>query len=101
MILLGSYICYTTNTLDTIESFIAETYVQLVATESKCYSTSCSTLAGVYCNIDLALYCAVLYITSCVDISRTVLLGPFTPPFSSKNFDRLGAGTVGNYFEGL
>ena len=31
---------YTTNTLDAIEAFIAETYVQLVATESMCYSTS-------------------------------------------------------------
>ena len=80
MILLGSYICCTTNMLDTIEGFIAKTYVQLVATESKCYSTSCSALAGVYCNIDLALYCAVPYITSCVDVSRTVLLGPFTCP---------------------
>ena len=28
------------NTLDTIEAFIAETYVQLVATEPMCYSTS-------------------------------------------------------------
>ena len=27
------YVCYTTNTLDTLEAFIAETYVQLVATE--------------------------------------------------------------------
>ena len=40
MILLGSYVCYTTNTLDTLEAFIAETYVQLVATKSRCYSTS-------------------------------------------------------------
>ena len=30
---------YTTNTLDTIEAFIAETYVQLAATEAMCYST--------------------------------------------------------------
>ena len=44
MILLGSYICYTTNTLDTIEAFIVETYVQLVATESVCYSTRRSAL---------------------------------------------------------
>ena len=72
MILLGSYVCYTTNTLDTIEAFIAETYVQLVTTEAMCYSTSCSALADVYCNIDLALYCAVPYITSCVDLSRMV-----------------------------
>ena len=34
MILLGSYVYSTTNTLDIIEAFIAETYVQLVATES-------------------------------------------------------------------
>ena len=27
--------------LDTIEAFIAETYVQLAATEAMCYSTSC------------------------------------------------------------
>ena len=63
--------------LDTIEAFIAETYVQLAATESMCDSTSCSALTGIYCNIDLTLCCAVPYITSCVDVSRTVLLGPF------------------------
>ena len=40
MILLRSYVCYTTNTLDTNEAFIGETYVQLVATESMCYSRS-------------------------------------------------------------
>ena len=34
------YVCYTTNMLDTIEAFIAETYVQLVATKAMCYSTS-------------------------------------------------------------
>ena len=44
MILLGSYVCYTTNTLNAVEAFIAETYVQLVATESMCYSTSQSAL---------------------------------------------------------
>ena len=38
----GLYVCYTTNTLDTIEAFIAETYVQLVATKAMCYSTSWS-----------------------------------------------------------
>ena len=32
---------YTMNTLDTLEAFIAETYVQLVATKSMCY---CSNL---------------------------------------------------------
>ena len=41
VILLWSYVCYTTNTLDTIEAFIAETYVQLAATKSMCYSTGC------------------------------------------------------------
>ena len=30
----GSYVYSTTNTLDSIEAFIAEDYVQLVATES-------------------------------------------------------------------
>ena len=44
MILLGSFVCYTTNTLDAVEAFIAETYVQLVATESMCYSTKWSAL---------------------------------------------------------
>ena len=39
MILLGSYVCYTRNTLGTIEAFIGETYVQLVTTESMCYSS--------------------------------------------------------------
>ena len=36
---------YTTNTLDTIEAFIAETYVQLATTEAMCYSTGWSALA--------------------------------------------------------
>ena len=68
--------------LDTIEAFIAETYVQLVATESMCYSTSCSALAEAYWNClywlagrltELyALYCAVPYIAACVDVSGTV-----------------------------
>ena len=31
---------YTMNTLDTLEAFIAETYVQLVATKSMCYCSS-------------------------------------------------------------
>ena len=34
--------------------------------------------------------CTVLcvpYIAACVDISRTVFLGPFSPQFSSKRFD--------------
>ena len=44
MILLGSYVCHTTNALDSIEAFIAETYVQLAATESMCYSTGGSAL---------------------------------------------------------
>ena len=69
MILLVSYVWYTTNTLDTIEAVIAEKYVQLAATESMCYSTGCSALTGIYCIIDLALYCAVPYIASCVDVS--------------------------------
>ena len=59
MILLGSYIYSTTNTLDTIEAFIAETSVQLVATTSMCYSTSCSTLLeSVLANVP-TLYCVV------------------------------------------
>ena len=36
---------YTTNTLNTLEAFIAETYVQLATTEAMCYSTGWSTLA--------------------------------------------------------
>ena len=35
-----SYVCYTTNMLDTIEAFIAETYVQLVTTKTMCYATA-------------------------------------------------------------
>ena len=73
MILLGSYVCYKTNTLDAIESLIAETYVQLVATKSMCYSTGNCSLA--LCLPDchyFALYCAVPYIAACVDVSRTV-----------------------------
>ena len=38
---------YTTNTLDTIEAFIAETVYNLLLLNLKCYSTSCSTLTGV------------------------------------------------------
>ena len=53
MILLGSYVCYTTNTLDAVEAFIADTYVKLVATETMCYSTGCSALlASVLANAD-------------------------------------------------
>ena len=77
MILLGSYICYTTNTLDAIEVFITETYVQLVATESMCYSTSQSALLERLLANAPTLYCVVPYIVACVDVSRTVLLGPF------------------------
>ena len=40
VILLGSYVCYTTNTLDMIEAFITETYVQLATTKPMCYSAS-------------------------------------------------------------
>ena len=43
MILLGSYVCYTTNTLDAIEAVIAETYVQLVTTEAKVSATWATT----------------------------------------------------------
>ena len=65
MILLGSYVCYTMNTLDTIETFIAEIYVQLVTTESMCYSTGGSTLTDgspktATKNSLLTLYCACL-----------------------------------------
>ena len=78
MILLGSYICYTTNTLDAVEVFIAETYVQLVTTASMCYSTSRSALLErLLANVP-TLYCAVPYVVACVDVSRTVLSGPFS-----------------------
>ena len=42
MILLRSYVYYTTDTLDTIEAFIAETYVQLAATVLYDGLNSCS-----------------------------------------------------------
>ena len=89
MILLGSYICYTTNTLDAIEAFIAETYVQLVATESMCYSfSSPGTLRlptrmaadGQLRVCKMCPHCTVQsvpYIAACVDISGMVLSGPF------------------------
>ena len=70
MILLGSYVCYTTNTLDTIEAFIAETCVQLVATESMCYSTGWSALLERLLANAPALYCAMPYIAACVDVSE-------------------------------
>ena len=77
MILLGSYVCYTTNTLDAVEAFIAETYVQLVTTKSMCYSTSRSALLERLLANAHTLYCAVPYVVACVDVSRTVLSGPF------------------------
>ena len=87
MILLGSYVCYTTNTLDAVEAFIAETYVQVVAAKSMCYSTSQSALLErLLANVP-TMYCAVPYVVTCVDISRTVLLGPFIPLFARESFD--------------
>ena len=85
-------LCYTTNTLDTIWSFIAETYVQLVATEFMCYSTGGSALTDGLPKTALSelseltdttdwlsyiLYCMLPFMASCVDVSRTVLSGPF------------------------
>ena len=76
MILLGSYVCYTTNTLGAIEAFITETYVQLLATKSMCYSTSRSTLLERLLENAPTLYCAVPYVVACVDVSGKVLSGP-------------------------
>ena len=87
VILLGSYVCYTTNALDAVEAFIAETYVQLVTTESMCYTTSQSTLLERLLANAPTLYCAVPYVVACVDISRTVLLGLFSRLFARKSFD--------------
>ena len=75
MILLESYVCYTTNTLDAIEAFIAETYVQLVTTKSMCYFTSHSALLERLLANAPTLYCAVPYVVACVDVSRMVLFG--------------------------
>ena len=33
------------------------------------------------------LYCVIAYIAACVDASRTVLLGPFSPPLAGESFD--------------
>ena len=33
------------------------------------------------------LYCVMAYIAACVDASRTVLLGPFSPPLARESFD--------------
>ena len=65
-----SYVCYTTNMLDTIEAFIAETYVQLVTTEAMCYSTSCPTLSESFLANAHTLYCVVPYKAACVDVSE-------------------------------
>ena len=73
--------------MDAIEAFIAETYVQLVATESMCYSTSWSALLERQPANVPTLYCAVPYVVACVDVSRMVLLGPFSPLFARKSFD--------------
>ena len=42
VILLGSYIYSTMNTLDTIEAFIAETMYNLSLPNLMCYSTGCT-----------------------------------------------------------
>ena len=73
VILLGSYICYTTNRPDTIEAPTAETHIQLVATESMCHSTSLSAVPESGLANVPTLYCAVPYVVSCVDVSGTVL----------------------------
>ena len=88
-----TYVCYTTNTLDAIEAFIAETYVQLVATKSMCYSTSQSALLERLLANAPTLYCVVPYVVTCVDISRMVLSGPFSPPFAGKSFDTCSKAT--------
>ena len=33
------------------------------------------------------LYCVMAYMAACVDASRMVLLGPFSPPLAEKSFD--------------
>ena len=65
------------NTLNAIEAFIAETYVQLVTTESMCYSISCSALLKSVLANAPKLYCVVSYVVACVEVSGTVLSGPF------------------------
>ena len=60
-----------------IEAFITETYVQLVTTESMCYSISWSALLQRQLANAPTLYCEVPYAVACVDVSRTVLSGPF------------------------
>ena len=94
MILLGSYVCYTTNTLDAIEAFIAETYVELVTNESMCYSTSCSALLERLLANAPTLYCVVPYVVACVDISIMVLSGPFKWTFEK---DSLLTGPSGRF----
>ena len=83
---------YTTNTLDIFEAFIAEAYVQLVATDSTVLCSSLTLwdflllllLPRVYASVSLCLYCVCLSVcvrrtvlcgalyTACVDASRTV-----------------------------
>ena len=74
VILWGFYVCTQRIHWIHFEAFIAETYVQLVATEAMCYSTGWSALACANPRgwLTLALYCAVSYIAACVDVSRTV-----------------------------
>ena len=54
VILLGSYIYSTTNTLDTIEAFIAETMYNLSLPNLMCYSTSCLCLCNCCCDCSAA-----------------------------------------------
>ena len=72
----GSHVCYTTNTLDTIEAFIAEIYVQLVATESMCYSTSCECATVLCCGHSVNEHHSVLYGGLNNYLCRRYLSGP-------------------------
>ena len=70
--------------LDTIEAFIAETYVQLATTKSMCCSTDGMCTGQMLKYKCIALYCAFPYIADCIDVSGMVLSGPFNRPTANR-----------------
>ena len=72
MILLKSHVYSTTNTQDTIETFIAETMYNLLLPNLMCYSTGClcPCNCSAYCTrMTAVLYCTVPYIAARLDVS--------------------------------
>ena len=108
VILWESYVYFTTDTLDTIEEFIAETYAQLVAIQSNVLLYLLPT------SVQLLRPCTVLYggLNSCLCecqletvslgtvhyyVSRTVLYGGLNSCLCECQLETVSLGTVHYY----